>query len=196
MADAKVRFKNSSLSLSLSRSHFLSQNCFFNPQSHSLSHAQNFDLKKYFFSLSKTLSHQVPFSLSKPKSFETQIITYSLSIFLSSFSPMQHLSLTQTHHSLSLSLTLLHKQTNSTTHTSLSSKNYLSMLIAQALPTLYLSTYISLTHTATSISLSFTQPPLPLSLYCTYTHSYTHFLERQWKNFLPTFKDFESCSVA
>ena len=178
MADAKVRFKNSSLSLSLSlslsRSHFLSQNCFFNPQSHSLSHAQNFDLKKYFFSLSKTLSHQVPFSLSKPKSFETQIITYSLSIFLSSFSPMQHLSLTQTHHSLSLSLTLLHKQTNSTTHTSLSSKNYLSMLIAQALPTLYLSAYISLSHTQHPLSHSLLHSPLSLYLSIAHTHTRTH----------------------
>ena len=148
------------LSLSLSRSHFLSQNCFFNPQSHSLSHAQNFDLKKYFFSLSKTLSHQVPFSLSKPKSFETQIITYSLCLSIKLLSHATSISYLDPPLSLSLPLSLTNSpsQTNKFDDPYLSFKQKLSIYAYCTSTTYTLSLYIhlSLTHTAPSISLSFT----------------------------------------
>ena len=57
---------------------------------------------------------------------------------------------------------------------SLSNKNYLPMLIAQALPTLYLSAYISLSHTQHPLSHSLLHSPLSLYLSIAHTHTRTH----------------------
>ena len=125
-----------------------------------LSHAQNFDLKKYFFSLSKTLSHQVPFSLSKPKSFETQIITYSLCLSIKLLSHATSISYLDPPLSLSLPLSLTNSpsQTNKFDDPYLSFKQKLSIYAycTSTTYTLSLCIHLSLTHTAPSISLSFT----------------------------------------
>ena len=145
------------LSLSLSVVHIFSHKIVSSTHKVTLSlSCTKFWSSKYFFSLSKTLSHQVPFSLSKPKSFETQIITYSLCLSIKLLSHATSISYLDP--PLSLSLTNSPSQTNKFDDPYLSFKQKLSIYAycTSTTYTLSLCIHLSLTHTAPSISLSFT----------------------------------------